>query len=238
MNHLSGPHVVDQHGVLIIFQAKKPAKPDEPEEDEGGIAYATRWIGGTPGASPAAVRDIEVPSAPVAGPNAGDGTPYADVSFAHELMHTVGVRHHGEGDYDALWEIEAAGTKVTEYVVRNGARALPGTAIRIFNYGGADVTALYALNNAGQVKKQLVGVSGGESSGDDTCMMRYDRNGAYQVAGRPGVRVLINTKQNAEPVGYRICTSPVGTGINAPPTPRYGNASVGNCFSQIRVSDR
>ena len=230
MNHLSGAHVVDQHGVRIIYEASAGS---------GGAAYATRWMGGKPGASPRDVRNIEVPRAPIEGPNAGDGTPYSDVSFAHEMMHTVGVRHHGKGDYDAEWEVDAAGQSVTEHVLDDeGARVGLGGRIRLFNYMGADVTALYATTKKGKVSRQLVGVQGGESSGDDTCMMRYDRNGAYVIPGRPGDRFLINSKQNAEPVGYRICTSSEGTGINAPPTLRYGNAQFGNCFSQIRVSDR
>jgi hypothetical protein len=90
-------------------------------------------------------------------------------------------------------------------------------------------------------QEQLVGVEQGESSGDDACLMRYDRNGAYVKTGQPNVRVIIQTDRNPEPVGCRICKSRTGTGINAasPGPSRYGNAAPGRgeCLSKIKISD-
>jgi hypothetical protein len=37
------------------------------------------------------------------------------------------------------------------------------------------------------------------------------------------------------PQGSRLCTSPDGTGLNA--TGFFGNATWGNCLSQIKVKD-
>ncbi len=81
----------------------------------------------------------------------------------------------------------------------------------------------------------------GQGAGDDTCMMRYDRNSAYLKRGQPNARIVNQPGVNDEPVGYRICTSPNGTGINAssPGPSRYGNAASGrgNCADKLKVSD-
>ena len=82
-NRAKGPHLVAQHGLLIKFH------------DDAGAYMAADPSGA---ASPGGVKAILVPHTPVTGPDAPDGKAYADVSFAHELMHCVGVRHHGDGD--------------------------------------------------------------------------------------------------------------------------------------------
>ena len=235
MNHRSGPHAVDQHGVLVTVDASAGSSAS-------GATFFTKWVGGTPGASPGAVEYVGVPSGPLTSTRnaAGDGTPYLHVSFAHEMMHTLGVRHHGQGDYFAEWEVDAAG-HITEYPSDDttGKRTGPGVPIRILNSAGTDVTTTFVVRNRKKSVYRTVGVKHGESSGDDTCMMRYDVNDAYILDGRPNDRVLIVGARNPEPVGYRICTSPKGTGINAPPasTSRYGDAAR-DCFSQMRVTDR
>ncbi len=74
-NRKEGPHLVAQHGILIKFH------------NDAGAYMAADPQGA---ASPGGVKAILVPHAPVTGPAAPDGTPYADVSFAHELMHALG----------------------------------------------------------------------------------------------------------------------------------------------------
>lgn len=236
-NKSAGAHVVDQHAILITWIDKTGNKADG-----SGLYYATVPQGAK---SPADVKYIILPRQEPTGNMGADGkTAYKDASFAHELLHAVGVRHHGPPDRYVYWKVEPGGV-VLEYETftetASGAVAVtgPGTPIRIMGTSGAnDVTQRWAADHpAGQ--KQQVGIWGGQSSGDVRCVMRYDINGAYEKHGAPGVRVLI--KSGDEPVGYDICTASTGTGINAstaPGGPRYGDAPNGNCASQIRVSDR
>jgi hypothetical protein len=230
-NRAKGPHLVAQHGILIKFH------------DDAGAYMAADPQGA---ASPGSVKSILVPHAPVTGPAATDGTPYADVSFAHELMHALGVRHHGDGDYEAFWKIEGDTVKEFHMDDENNIDGA-GTPITIFRESGAVATADFIAHfkslggEAAKGLHVLVGVDGGEGSGDDTCMMRYDRNSAYIKRGQPNGRVSIQKGVNDEPVGYRICTSPDGTGINAssPGPSRFGNAARnrGNCAEKLKVSD-
>jgi hypothetical protein len=230
-NRAKGPHLVAQHGILIKFH------------NDAGAYMAADPQGA---ASPGGLKAILVPHAAVTGPAAPDGTPYPDVSFAHELMHALGVRHHGDGDYDAYWKIE--GNIVKEYRLEDdGSLSGSGKAIEIFRENGTVATAAFIAHRqslGGESAKgliQLVGVDQGEGSGDDTCMMRYDRNSAYLKRGQPNGRVSIQPGVNDEPVGYRICTSPDGTGVNAftPGPSRFGNAAAnrGNCAEKLKVSD-
>jgi hypothetical protein len=191
------------------------------------------------------VQYLLIPRALPQNPPAADGTPYNDVSFAHEMMHAVGVRHHGDKkDFEVYWKIE--GKIVKEYIQEaDESLSGPGVEITILRKDGSNATSdfiAYRKSLGGKSalgQKQSVGVTNGKGSGDDTCMMRYDRFSAYLMAGRPNVRVRIAPKENPEPVGYTICKRRNGTGINAPPPEksRYGDASVGDCAGQMRVRD-
>ena len=225
-NRTKGPHLVAQHGILVKLNT------------EAGAYMAADPQGA---ASPGGVRAILVPKTPATGPAAPDGTPYNDVSFAHEVMHALGVRHHGDGDYEAFWKIE--GDTVKEYHLnQNSELSRSGTPIEIFHEDGSPATAGFIAHFQAQGGFHvLVGVEQGESSGDDTCMMRYDRNSAYVKHGQPNARVSIQPGVNDEPVGYRICTSRTGTGVNVfnPGPSRFGNAAPnrGNCADKLKVSD-
>lgn len=232
-NRSKGPHLVAQHGILVKFL----------DAAEGGGYMATDPQGA---ASPGGVKAILVPRTPVPGSPATDGTPFEDVGFAHELLHALGVRHHGDGDYEAYWKIE--GDTVKEFhVEEDGTLSGPGVPITILRANGSVATAAFIAHRQGlggeaaKGQKQLVGVEQGESSGDDTCMMRYDRNSAHLKQGQPNARVIIQHAVNPEPVGFHICTSRTGTGINAasPGPSRYGNAAPGrgNCAEKMKVSD-
>ncbi len=231
-NRARGPHLVAQHGLLIKFH------------DDAGAYMATDPQGAT---SPGDVKSILVPHAPVTGHAAFDGTAYADVSFAHELMHALGVRHHGDKDYDAYWKIE--GDTVKEYHIDDQKNIFgSGTTVKIYKEDGSLATAKFIAHRqslggeAALGLVVLVGVDGGEASGDDQCMMRYDRNSAYIKRGEPNARVSIQETVNDEPVGCHICTDGKGTGINEskPGHPsRYGDATPGrgNCADKLKVSD-
>ena len=190
-------------------------------------------------ASPGAVKAIWVPEVMVDDRKAKDGSPYLDVSFAHEMLHAVGVRHHGDGDYSAYLEIDGATLK--EFPLDDDKNRLgPGVPVVVQLEDGTVITdKMIERHKKDGGRKSYVGVEQGQCSGDDTCMMRYDLSAFYLKKGHPNVRVLV---QPMELAGYRICTSPTGTGINAtgPKPSRYGNAAPGRggCMLKIKVSDR
>jgi hypothetical protein len=230
-NRAKGPHLVAQHGILIKFNTDTN---NYMAADPQGCA------------SPGSLKAILIPHTPVTGPAAPHGTAYADVSFAHELMHALGVRHHGEGDYEVYWKIE--GDTVKEFHVDADKHIFgSGTPIEIYKEDGSLATAKFIAHRqslggaAAEGVTQLVGVDQGESSGDDTCMMRYDRSSAYLKRGMSNGRVVIQPTVNDEPVGYQICTSGKGKGVNkfTPGPSRFGNAKSdrGNCADKLKVSD-
>jgi hypothetical protein len=173
------------------------------------------------------------------------------VSFAHEMLHAVGVRHHGDGDYVAFWKID--GATVLEFHLNDEETGLsgPGVPIEIEREDGVVITGKFIDRrsqlegedkgfNRSEGQLQSVGLEQGQGSGDDTCVMRYDRNTAYMKKGHPNVRVLIQNDK-PEPVGCHICKSRTGTGINAanPGPSRFGNAAPGRgeCMLKIKISD-
>ena len=86
----------------------------------------------------------------------------------------------------------------------------------------------------------VVGVSQGEHSGDQDCVMRYYFAKFYEMKGRKDDLYLVTP--GTERIGIDICHAGTGTGINAPghqPQSRYGNAAAGegDCFNQICPND-
>lgn len=162
----------------------------------------------------------------------------------HELLHSVGVEHHGKGEDWKAWrkmerrdgvvrefwfeEVEATKTAAaTEF-------AASGQRIRILRADGSEVVA---TDDEFLREPTLVWVAqhGGQHSGDVSCVMRYCVCVAFTQPGRAGDRFLCPP----EPAGDRLCSSPLGTSFNAPglPVVRHGNATRGNCKGQICVRD-
>ncbi len=97
------------------------------------------------------------------------------------------------------------------------------------------------LHNCGG--KARVNRNGFETSGDVMCVMRYTNVARYWCHGNPHHR---HETERPAVVGNTYCSSPDGTGINAPGAILYffrrghfrNDATVGNCKSHIRVRDR
>lgn len=170
-------------------------------------------------------------------------------TIAHELCHAIGVNHHGETDlhYVAWLRVERKVEDKTESwfeereVTWNEARhkylgsQIPGDQIRIFSSPNVEILADHPGEFA-TPQTVYVGVYGGEHSGSDECIMRYDCATAYILPARPRVRYL----SPGEPCGLGLCDSKTGVGINDPAKakpPRYSDATVGDCKHQFAVRD-
>ena len=224
-NWARGAHIVDQHAVWLrrvsptTTGTARPVGPD--------------------------------PNAPIRSPR---DAAYVDVSrdangalnpshVAHELFHTVGVKHHGFGDGRTTWSVTLG---------PDGVPLRDAEGYLLITEGGDPVTVRLESGQryepldfllpdlaTGQPPTSLtvvVGVTGGEHSGHENCVMRYSKAEAY--LGADGVYYWTGDDREK---GAQICVTPRGTGINAPsrqPRSRFGDSTRDGCLNQIHVSDR
>lgn len=213
-----------------------------------------------------------------------------DVGVAHELLHSVGVLHHGDRNDEGistftllfptdprnttgqpLFQLAAQNVRILDeqtgqdeaanlwnWILAQAQQcdnlnANPGA----FPPSVANLCATLktALTNplTGQLdsfwdQTLWVGEPQGKHSGNDQCVMRYPFANAYpSVAPLVGVPVFYTVPDGSEPLGFNLCTSPAGTGINDPsrqlpkdhPQPRYFDARSGRgaCQTWICVND-
>jgi hypothetical protein len=211
-NHNEGAHHVDQHGVII--------KP---------IAASSRYaeaIGG-----PGTPRVISVVVAPRILPGVNPDISYNQSTLAHELFHACNVYHHGDASYSSTWITRQPDGRMLSSATNNGG----GGSVAVLTEQNTSAASFFPV---GVPTKVVVGVPNDPHTGDDTCVMRYDDAVAHISHSNPTVLYY----HPGEYAGFSICTSPAGTGINAPdwqPEPRYGDAAPGrgNCIKQILVND-
>jgi hypothetical protein len=212
-HHASGPHVVDQHGVILKFDWTNDAAASE-----------ARGGPGTPGDITFVGLDPNMGSYPLEKQLA---------TTAHELLHTVNVRHHGDGDrMSARWVV---------YGGELFADSVAGTDrhIQVWTEEGADVTAEWIkLIGEGRSIIKWEGMPTGEHSGFENCLMRYDCASAYPSGANASVRYEFAVPERT---GTGLCATGTGVDVNADshrPQSRYGAAVAGRCKAQIRVNDK
>jgi len=185
--------------------------------------------------------DLEPPQAPLQVTRGGStltGQDRLAVSLAHELLHTVNVVHHGDGDdtqvhWDVQGTLPGGPFTVTETVVVKGV----STAIPVTVLTEAGAPYVFKATGPGAI---WLGLPGGLFSGDEACMMRYAWAHAYRDPRDPSVRIFV---KDDDFQGAGLCEKSAGTGINDPHRkvprggPRFGDAAVGNCAGQIVVND-
>ncbi|HWA29327.1 MAG TPA: hypothetical protein VG734_26995 [Lacunisphaera sp.] len=251
-NHDPAFHVVDQHGVVLRSTT----------EDTGGAEAILRVPNDPAPWSPARFRYVLIGADfqpgewhTVMGVLQADGSFTVDpqgqstlrtnlfaMVVAHELFHTIGVRHHGEEDVGRVsW---TADPKDAAVILENaGGATNPVTLIN--DLSGEPINPSDELFGRLSGKEYWVAVEHGQHSGAEDCIMRYNNASAY---ARGNTRYFLKNAEGVNRVAKEIadialCDSPRGTGVNSPsfmPRPRYGDAAPGrgNCKSQVCVSDK
>ncbi len=252
-NHDPAFHVVDQHGMVLRSTT----------EDTGGAEAILRVPNDNEPWSPARFKYILIGADFQPGDwNTVMGVLHPDGSFtvdptgkstlrtnlfamvvAHELFHTVGIRHHGEDDIARVkWTVDPANPAVILETDASGS-ARPVTLVN--DLTGEPIAANGELFGRLNGKEYWVGVEHGQHSGVEDCIMRYNNAAAY---ARGNVRYFLKNAEGVNRVakeiaGIALCEAARGTGVNAAafePRPRYGDAAEGrgNCKAQVRVSDK
>lgn len=256
----SGPHSVDQHGVVLITST---TPRDAAEAIANGAA--ARGTIGTPKSCKYVLIPINLESSYDAwvktrGPGRQQvQTDYYAATVAHELGHCVNARHHGEGDLGTCHaELANGAVQILSGAVVGRGNFFPTFTLCNDDAGGTPITTTdprwgtqWMLQDAtGRSKPGLrlvIGVEHGQHSGFEDCLMRYDNANAY----RRGSNVYyLNAPPGyaAEVSGITFCTTREGVGINSAshkPRTRYGAAAAdygqfkpGDCKHQLCVNDK
>ncbi len=214
-NRAEGPHLVDQHGVIIVA-----VSPDQ--------TYA---IANTPNGSPSTPRNvtsIEVPRI-IDGVTKPGYRKRLLAGVAHELLHACNVYHHGEDDTEVEWRYKPESENFIERDTWTGQER----EVRVIREDGTRF--LPVLGDT--AIRFAMGVPGGQHSGHEGCLMRYDVSATYASDKDPGLRYKVR-----ESGGFEVCTTTAGTGVNhfaRDPQSRYKEPSAGrgDCAHQILVND-
>ena len=264
-NRRAAPHRVDQHGVVLshvgMGRGGYTASIDGADENK---AFRPRYT----------------KSVYIEPPDAAQGLFSAEVlkkydlehlsssqlyaaAVAHELLHAIGLDHHGERRQSHLWA----------YFQRTDNPRNPTRQPRFTqSSSGAGSLALLWEDTQDSVAKNqqvvfeqfvansasghqesyrdsaeywcsylvFVGPLNGTDSGDETCVMRYYFATAYETKGKQNTFYVI--RPGAKQTEGKLCTEAKGTGGNAAshqPQPRFGDAAGGrgDCFAQVCPND-
>lgn len=168
-------------------------------------------------------------------------------NIPHELLHALGVHHHGDDEERVTWvrkELDVDGRKQGVFLEcetweEDGTWAYTSKGakrVRLLEANGQEI--LPDSPRGHQLDDPWVlwlGLRGQQHSGGADCVMRYCVSFAFIPEGQPDVRRMVDT----ELVGLALCQDPQGTGFNSRQTPlcRYGDATRGNCTSAFCVRD-
>ncbi len=167
-------------------------------------------------------------------------------TVAHEMLHCCNIKHHGDIDLSGLL---IGGKYLADSINRNNINVEPDRMYLIINGKLYYPSAAYSVHwQSGLPMKveevdtsgiQLfIGRQGGQHSGFEDCIMRYNAANSYIDTNKELWMIDQAEGYHSELAGIQLCTGKTGTGVNAPPHSRYGDATVGNCKSQFCINDK
>ncbi len=261
-------HVVDQHGMLMEPSPKRLGAAFAVQKNDGvTMSTLKNWLflvipadfDPTP-AGYVSSRGKVNPDGTVTYQQDGKTkiiTDFYASRVAHEMLHYSNVSHHGNTDYwnglyasdgnrILFYELTSAGFGVD----RNQDGLVDSVAVRmIIDDGGGEILpndGHWTTDWAKGVRFGFVARPGGQHSGFEDCLMRYDVANTYASGNihyfvqRP-VPFVPGQSLFSQLTGRQLCTSAEGTGVNGSgflPRPRSGNATVGNCKHQVCINDK
>lgn len=233
-NHTAGPHVVDEHA-LVIQLGPQVGFAEAINTDDFNCPVSPPFLphGCRPGLPKE--EDHVALMQDALSVRARLSPQYLDAIVAHELAHSVDVYHHGDFEQGKVtWQIDSSGN-ITEdgnivYVKYEGDDpSIPGTTYR-FDPSVKQFDLI--IGNYFCTDPTRVGINGLQS-GDVGSYMRYNETWAYIPQGFPQVRFWTGL----EPFGHQLTNHPQGSDFNDPnraanflnhrPGPRYGDAFTG-----------
>lgn len=237
-NHTAAPHLVDQHVIRIVPGLRV----------DQGATYANALNIGTPGKAKAIIMPPDLGQA--------RGAMFFATTVAHEMLHCVNVFHHGERD-ELRWWYYTPNQNPADQMFESDAPQNPNSPtiplqnrvhITVKTEAGTVVSPSTFFRTGVANAAIDMGLPHGQHSGAEYCLTRYAIAVAYPSNSDPSVRYLTE----GEPVGFGLCNSRNGTGVNGSRSPqsRYSWAALpadggpgvlkdrGNCAGQIRVSDK
>ncbi len=215
----------DQHGLVIDRVAADSGLLGIADGGPGLPAFVERiLINGT--ITPRSVQAI-------LGGSALNVTQEAFV-IAHELLHGCNVFHHGDRDARADYLVRNVDGKLV-YALSTDEEGSVTPLLKEGACGKAE--PIVPPNVNAHLKNVFIAFKGGQHSGVQSCLLRY--NLARYYVGAASDRVWRHNTE--EPPGFLVCQGSAGTGVNASdhcPESRYGDATVGCCKTQLCVNDR
>lgn len=245
------PQRVAQHGVYM----------EEIEDLSGGVTsirpYGNFLTRGRPGLTRSIAMQPRMAAGSMTNPNNLsnlDKPLLYDVSVAHELSHSVGLDHHGEGDSDRYFELiipeNPANTLGRAYIAGPGGNPVTlldeATGVdaigrlygaylsageyiqgRLDSGSPLDSESQLNLETAALTSNYQVGLPSRQHSGAVECVMRYSYASMYPKQQSPDEAFYL-VPPGTEPLGFQLCDTAEGTGINKDPRtpqPRYFGAA-------------
>jgi len=217
-NHTDAPHQTDQHGLWLkiidndtmnnFSSNLGPPKNVDSVNISPNSFYFSTFIEGSR-------REI---------------TDFLSSTVAHELGHAVRIKHHGTMDqkknaYSHAFSYNGSTSAFELEITENNS-----TVIDPRWENDRPYTQLF-------LGKRYIGVWGGQHSGVEDCIMRYDCAFAYIPNTGGDIRYITSQERT----GIILCEIKEGTGVNQNgrgPRPRYGPAVNGRCKFQICVNDK
>lgn len=257
-------HEVDQHGIAIIKKDSAlgyaQAVPIDPSGNLGTpkryhFVEITNDFNPHPEGYAISKGTIDKDGKLITDPN-GKAKIITDeyaVTVAHEMLHCCNIFHHG--DLDRREVILKKGEGVRNGIPGNIYVSIDSSPFKIANVFWDDENSTPVSVNEIPDQRMVIGAKGGEHSGVENCIMRYDAargyfNGSdiYLIKSRlfvaqKDLKIPYSSPmvEYAESTGTELCSSSKGTGVNAAdhkPRPRYGDATKGDCRHQFCINDK